>query len=93
MIFLYLVTPLLGTIRNYVKYKQLKPIVFLRTPITYFIFHMFYVISGYRDAVLRTLISERWFFFIYKTFISIKNNDYRKNKEKYIKKYGLQYTH
>tara|TARA_B100000686_G_C16679919_1_gene911322 strand:- start:348 stop:509 length:162 start_codon:yes stop_codon:yes gene_type:complete len=53
---------------------------------------MFYVIAGYRDAVLRTLISERWFFFIYKTLISIKNNDYIKNKEKYIKKYGLKYN-
>ena len=72
MIFLYLVTPLLGTIRNYVKYKQLIPIVFLRTPITYFIFHMFYVIAGYRYAVIRTLIYERWFFLSIKHLYLLK---------------------
>ena len=36
MIILYLITPLLGTLRNYVKYKQLSVYMFLRTPITYF---------------------------------------------------------
>jgi len=49
------------------------------------------MLFGHRNIVLKTLISERWFFFIYKTLISMKNNDYIKNKEKYIKKYGLSY--
>lgn len=34
---------------------------------------------------------ERWFFFIYKSFLSIYNDDYNKKKNKYIKKYGLKY--
>ena len=29
--------------------------------------------------------------FIDKSIISLLNNDYQKNKEKYIKKYGLKY--
>ncbi len=39
----------------------------------------------------RSLIFERWFWFINKSFISYKNNDYMKNKEKYIEKYKLEY--
>tara|TARA_B100000768_G_C11085665_1_gene292755 strand:+ start:490 stop:660 length:171 start_codon:yes stop_codon:yes gene_type:complete len=46
---------------------------------------------GYRNIVWRTLIFERWYFFIDKSIISLWNNDYLKNKDKYIKKYGLIY--
>jgi hypothetical protein len=46
---------------------------------------------GYRNIIWRTLIFERWYFFIDKSIISLWNNDYLKNKDKYIKKYGLTY--
>lgn len=85
---LFLVTPFLGCLRNYVKYKQINPLLFVRTPITYFLITLLF---GHSNNVYQTLIYERWFFFIYKTCISLYNNDYITRKDKYIKKYGLKY--
>tara|TARA_B100000900_G_C20141750_1_gene538258 strand:+ start:107 stop:394 length:288 start_codon:yes stop_codon:yes gene_type:complete len=87
----YLITPFLGCLRNYVKYKQVSLSLFLRTPLTYFIFHSFYCLLGVRSIIWKTLISERWFFFIYKTYLSIYNDDYHKKKEKYKIKYNINY--
>lgn len=87
MIFLYLITPLLGTLRNYVKYKQIKLLLFIRTPITYFLINLIFQCN----SVWKTLIYERWYFFIYKTFLSLYNDNYNKKKDKYIEKYGLKY--
>ena len=91
MIVLYLITPTLGCFRNYSKYKQISFSLFLRTPLTYFLFHCMYCLLGYKHIIWKTLISERWFFFLYKTFLSIKNDDYHKKKEKYKIKYNIQY--
>lgn len=88
MILLYLITPLLGSFRNYIKYKKLNFLLFIRTPITYFFINLFFQCNN----TWQTLIYERWFFFIYKTTLSIYNNDYITKKEKYIKKYGLKYN-
>ena len=85
MLFLYLITPFLGTFRNYVKYKQIKFLMFIRTPITYFLINLIFQ----KNNVFQTLIYERWFFFIYKTFLSIYKNDYHVKKEKYKIKYNL----
>jgi len=89
MIWLFLITPLLGSIRNYVKYKNLKFLLFIRTPFTYFILSLFF----YKDKshVWKIIVLERWFFFVYKTLLSLYNNDYITKKNKYIKKYGLVY--
>ncbi len=88
MIFLYLITPILGSFRNYIKYKKLKFLLFIRTPVTYFIINLLFQCNN----VWKTLIYERWFFFIYKSILSLYNNDYINKKEKYIKKYGLKYN-
>jgi len=88
MIFLYLITPILGSFRNYIKYKKLKFLLFIRTPVTYFMINLLFQCNN----VWKTLIYERWFFFIYKSILSLYNNDYIKKKEKYIKKYGLKYN-
>ena len=88
---LYTITPTLGLLRNYIKYKQTRFIIFIRTPIIYVFFHSLFCLMGYRNIVWRTLIFERWYFFIEKSIISLWNNDYLKNKDKYIKKYGLTY--
>lgn len=91
MIAYFWITPCLGCIRNYVKYKQLSFQTFLRTPLTYMLFYIFYFMTNQRCIVWKTLISERWFFFIYKTWKSIRNDDYNTKKEKYKKKYCLEY--
>lgn len=87
MILLYLITPLLGTLRNYIKYKQIKLLMFLRTPFTYFLINIFFQ----NNNIWKTLMFERWFFFIYKSCLSLYNDDYRKKKNKYIVKYNLKY--
>jgi acetate kinase len=87
MIFLYLITPLLGTLRNYIKYKRIKILLFLRTPITYFMINLIFQ----NQNIWKTLMFERWFFFIYKSLLSLYNDDYNVKKQKYIKKYGLKY--
>ena len=78
MIFLYLITPILGSFRNYIKYKKLKFLLFIRTPVTYFIINLLFQCNN----VWKTLIYERWFFFIYKSILSLYNNDYIKKKRK-----------
>ena len=88
MILLYLITPFLGLLRNYIKYKQLKIFVFLRTPLLYFYINILFK----TNTIWKTMMFERWFFFIYKSLLSLYNDDYNKKKEKYIKKYGLKYN-
>ena len=88
---LYTITPTLGLLRNYIKYKQFSVVTYLRTLVVYFFLHSWCCLHAYNQIIFRTLIYERWFWFIYKSIISLRNNDYTKNKEKYIKKYGLKY--
>lgn len=87
---LYTLTPLLGALRNYVKYKQFKLYIFIKTPVTYFIIHKFLKFIKFQN-IIYTLILERWFFLFYKTCLSIKNDDYNIKRNKYIKKYNLNY--
>ena len=79
---LYTLTPLLGALRNYVKYKQFKTTIFIKTPITYFIIHKLLEICKCNNIILYTLILERWYFLLYKTFLSIINDDYNIKKKK-----------
>jgi len=87
MFILYLITPFLGCLKNYVKYKRLNFIILIRTPIIYFLLTQIFQ----HDNVFQTLIYERWYFFIYKVCLSLYNNDYITKKNKYIKKYDLKY--
>ena len=84
---IYLVTPLLGSLKNYVKYKRFNFIVFIRTFYIYSTFHL--LIQTNNKWMI--LILERWFFFIFKIIRSILRNDYESKKQKYIKKYNLTY--
>ena len=87
MILLYLITPSLGLFRNYVKYKKMNYLIYIRTPIIYIILKIIFKINN----IWKILILERWYFLLYKTFLSIYNNDYIKKRKKYIKKYNLIY--
>jgi hypothetical protein len=89
MLWLFLITPLLGSLRNYVKYKNLKFLLFIRTPLTYFILSLFFYRG--KSQIWKIIVLERWFFFAYKTLLSLYNNDYHIKKEKYKIKYGLVY--
>ena len=85
--YLYLVTPLLGSLKNYVKYKRFNIIIFIRTLYIYFILKLF--IQTNNDWLI--LMLERWFFFLFKIIRSIIRNDYERNRNKYINKYGIKY--
>ena len=84
---IYLITPSLGLLRNYVKYKQTKYLLYVRTPITYLILYIIFQTNN----IWKILILERWFFLLYKTILSIYNKDYYKKRIKYEKKYKLNY--
>ena len=68
----YLITPTLGLLRNYIKYKQLRAKVYVRTPIIYLFINLIFQ----KNTVWMTLIYERWFFFIYKIILSLYKDDY-----------------
>jgi len=85
--YLYLITPILGSLKNYVKYKRFNILVFLRTIYIYSILKI--VIQT--DNTWIILMLERWFFFLFKIIRSIINDDYNNKKQKYIEKYRLIY--
>jgi len=85
--YLYLITPLLGSLKNYVKYKRFNILIFIRTLYIYFILKLF--IQTNNNWLI--LMLERWFFFLFKIIRSIIRNDYQRNRNKYINKYGIKY--
>lgn len=89
---MYSITPIFGFLRNYCKYKQICFEKFIRTPFTYACIHCILTMIKTKHILWKTLIFERWFFFVYKLSLSIINDDYHQKKEKYIEKYGLVYT-
>ena len=91
---LYAITPALGALRNYSKYKQFQIKLFIRTPITYFIIYRIWSFLKKGTNTINPfmiLMIERWFFLVFKTLLSLMNDDYNIKKEKYKKKYGLSY--
>jgi hypothetical protein len=84
---LLLVTPLLGSLRNHVKYKNFKSLIFIRTPIIYFFLFLFLQTRN----IWKIIVLERWLMFVFKTSLSIYRNDYKNKKEKYIEKYKMKY--
>ncbi len=87
MLHLCLITPLLGSLKNYVKYKRFNLLVFVRT---FYIYALIQFIIKTNNIYL-ILILERWFFFGFKVIRSLLRNDYMRNRNKYIKKYKLIY--
>ena len=85
--YLYLVTPILGSLKNYIKYKHFNTLVFLRTIYIYLVLHL----SIQTNNTWMILMIERWFFFIFKIIRSIYRNDYIRNRKKYETKYKLIY--
>tara|TARA_B100001123_G_scaffold415707_1_gene516500 strand:- start:8535 stop:8810 length:276 start_codon:yes stop_codon:yes gene_type:complete len=88
---LYAITPALGALRNYSKYKQFQIELFIRTPITYLLIYKILSVLRVKNNTFMILILERWVFLVFKTILSFINDDYNIKKEKYRKKYGLLY--
>ena len=84
---IYTITPLLGSLKNYVKYKKFSLLIFIRTFSVYLILHLF-IQTNNKWLIL---IFERWFFFIFKIIRSLLRNDYMRNRIKYETKYKIIY--
>ena len=96
----YLITPTLGMLRDYSKYKTISPTKFIRTPCMYYIINIaikglikFNIISKFnRLNKFHIIILERWIMLLLKTIKSVYYNDYLHKKEKYKIKYNKKYT-
>lgn len=88
MIVFFLITPFLGSLKNYVKYKRFCPFLFLRSPLICFLLQ----IAIQTNNIWMIVIIERWIMFLLKIIRSFLRNDYQKKKEKYKLKYNLKYN-
>ena len=84
---IYTITPLLGSLKNYVKYKRFNILIFIRT----FFIYLILKLAIQTNNTFLILILERWFFFIFKIIRSIYRNDYIRNRTKYETKYKIIY--
>ena len=86
----FFIIPILGIIKNIVKYKRFSLILFIRTPLICYLFK-FIDISFIHLNLNNWQISllERHFMFLYKIFYSLLTNSYEKKKNKYLVKYNL----
>ena len=92
MIQFLLIIPVLGALKNYVKYKRVSVLLFLRTPFIYSFIYSYLRLFNYKNKVILTIVNERIFMFIYKIIYSLLTDSYHKNKLKYIKKYNILYN-
>ena len=90
MLELFLITAILGFIKNYVKYKQISFCLFIRTPLICLCIYLI-IKNRLANPILCSIILERWVLLLYKSIKSIIDDDYHKKKEKYKKKYNLIY--
>ena len=88
---LYAITPISGFLKNYVKYKRVNALVFVRTPALYLFIDTILRRYKVNNIIMWTLILERWFFFCYKILIAYIYDYYHKRKQKYIQKYNIRY--
>jgi len=88
MIVFFLITPLLGSLKNYVKYKRFSSYLFLRSPLICFLLQ----IAIQTNNIWMIVIIERWIMFLFKIMRSLLRNDYLNKKEKYKKKYNIKYN-
>ena len=90
----FLVIPILGLLKNYVKYKKINFFLFLRTPFLNYLFFMFLQLlrCHTNKNLLLAIIYERWTLFIYKIIKSFMKGTYNLRKDKYKIKYNLTYN-
>ena len=81
----FFIIPILGLLKNLVKYKNINIFLFFRTPIINYIFFYF------NNDIFYSILFERYFMFIYKIIFNLLNNTYHKKKYKYIQKYNIKY--
>ena len=91
MLYSLFIIPTLGCLKNYVKYKRISPLLFMRTPTIYILLYFYLRLFKYKNIISKTIINERIIMFVYKIFISLWYDTYNKKRIKYEKKYDLKY--
>ena len=91
MLYSLFIIPTLGCLKNYVKYKRISPLLFMRTPTIYILLYFYLKLFKYKNIISKTIINERIIMFVYKIFISLWYDTYNKKRIKYQKKYDLKY--
>ena len=76
---LFLITAILGFIKNYVKYKKISFCLFIRTPLICLCLYLIIKDKIY-NPILSSIILERWFMLLYKSIKSFIDDDYHKKK-------------
>ena len=66
MMYSLIIIPVLGCMKNYVKYKRISLLLFLRTPFIYIILYTYMKYFQYKNIVSNVIINERVFMFLYK---------------------------
>ena len=92
MIQFLLIIPVLGALKNYVKYKRVSVLLFLRTPFIYSFIYSYLRLLNYKNKIILTIVNERIFMFIYKIIYSLLTDKYHLKKLKYIRKYNILYN-
>ncbi len=92
MIHSLFIIPILGCIKNYVKYKRISPLLFLRTPFIYTIIYLYLTFLNYQNKICLTIINERIIMFLYKIMMALLTDNYYKKRLKYEKKYSIKYN-
>ena len=90
MLEIFLITAILGFIKNYVKYKKISFCFFIITPLICLFIYLI-IKDRLANPILCSIILERWMLLLYKSIKSFIDDDYHKKKEKYKKKYNLIY--
>ncbi len=91
MLYSLLIIPSLGCLKNYVKYKRISPVLFMRTPVIYILLYFYLKLFNYKNKVSLVIINERVIMFIYKILLSLWNDNYNRKRLKYEKKYNIKY--
>lgn len=85
---LFLITPLLGSFRNFVKHKKFDIILFIRSPIiTFVIVLLLYFFKFQGCMLLFSIVIERWLMLFLKGILSIQKKDNIYKSLKYKHKY------
>ena len=96
-LYLCLITPVLGFVRDYSKHKYISYKKFIRTPIIYYIIYLLLdflktrLDYHYHINIINILIYERWIMLIYKTGLSLYKYDHIRKHNKYKLKYKSIY--
>ena len=75
---IFFIIPILGIIKNIVKYKKFSFLLFIRTPILCYVIKFINNLLNINLNDWQISLIERYFMFIYKIFYSLITNSYEK---------------